>query len=142
MREAARRSLVYGPNALTHQSGRRWPQELLSQFTQPLALLLAVAAVLAWFGGTPALSAAVVAVIVLNAAFAFVQERQAERAVDALSAFLPPTARVVRDGVVVACGRGVAQGPWLGISSVAVRPEHRRQARCRSSPAQRGSSPG
>jgi calcium-translocating P-type ATPase len=96
-REAARRLLVYGPNALTHEGGRRWPQELLSQFTQPLALLLAVAAVLAWAGGTPALSAAVVAVIVLNAAFAFVQERQAERAVDALAAFLPPTARVIRD---------------------------------------------
>ena len=97
-REAARRQLVYGPNALLRRAGRRWPRELLNQFTQPLALLLAVAAVLAWAGGTPALSAAVVAVIVLNAGFAFVQERQAERAVDALSAFLPPTARVVRDG--------------------------------------------
>jgi hypothetical protein len=35
-----------------------------------------------------------------NAGFAFVQERQAERAVDALAAFLPPHARVLRDGVV------------------------------------------
>jgi hypothetical protein len=34
------------------------------------------------------------------AGFAFVQERQAERAVDALAAFLPPHARVLRDGVV------------------------------------------
>lgn len=53
----------------------------------------------AWAGGTPALAAAVVAVIVLNAAFAFVQERQAQHAVDVLSAFLPPTAHVVRDRV-------------------------------------------
>jgi calcium-translocating P-type ATPase len=97
-REAARRLTVYGPNTLVSEHGPRWPAELLSQFTQPLALLLGVAAVLAWAGGTPALSAAVVAVILLNAAFAFVQERQAERAVDALSAFLPPTAGVVRDG--------------------------------------------
>ncbi len=97
-REASRRLLVYGSNVLVQRAGRRWPQELLSQFTQPLALLLAVAAVLAWWSGTPALSVAVVAVIVLNAGFAFVQERQAERAVSALSAFLPPTARVVRDG--------------------------------------------
>lgn len=36
-REAARRLLVYGPNPLSHQAGRRWPSELLSQFTQPLA---------------------------------------------------------------------------------------------------------
>ncbi|SNQ48563.1 hypothetical protein FRACA_260016 [Frankia canadensis] len=36
--------------------------------------------------------------ILLNAGFAFVQEMQAERAVDALASFLPATARVVRDG--------------------------------------------
>lgn len=98
-REAARRQLVYGPNTLTRAGGRRWPGELLAQFTQPLAILLALAAVLAWIGGTPALSIAVVAVILLNAGFAFVQEMQAERAVEALAAFLPPTARVVRDRV-------------------------------------------
>jgi calcium-translocating P-type ATPase len=98
-RETARRRLVYGLNELTRRGGRRWPRELLDQFTQPLAVLLAVAAVLAWFGGTPALSVAVVAVILLNAGFAFVQEMQAERAVEALAAFLPATAKVVRDGV-------------------------------------------
>lgn len=98
-REAVRRTLVYGPNELTRRGGRRWPRELLAQFTQPLAILLAVAAVLAWVGGTVALSVAVVAVILLNAGFAFVQEMQAERAVEALAAFLPTTARVVRDAV-------------------------------------------
>lgn len=98
-REAGRRLVVYGPNELTRRRGRRWPGELLAQFTQPLALLLAVAAVLAWFGGTPALAVAVLAVIALNAGFAFVQEMQAERAVEALAAFLPATAQVLRDGV-------------------------------------------
>ena len=97
-REAARRLVVHGPNELTRRAGRRWPRELLAQFTQPLAILLALAAVLAWFGGTRALCVAVVAVILLNAGFAFVQEMQAERAVEALAAFLPATARVVRGG--------------------------------------------
>jgi calcium-translocating P-type ATPase len=97
-REAAHRLIVYGPNQLSRRTGRRWPGELLSQFTQPLAVLLTVAAVLAWVGGTPALAVAVVAVILLNAGFAFVQEMQAERAVEALAAFLPETARTVRDG--------------------------------------------
>ncbi|MFI1991078.1 cation-translocating P-type ATPase [Actinoplanes sp. NPDC020271] len=97
-REAARRTVVYGHNELVRRTGRRWPGELLSQFTQPLAILLAVAAGLAWAGGTPALAIAVVAVILLNAGFAFVQEMQAEHAVDALTAFLPATAWVVRDG--------------------------------------------
>lgn len=97
-KEADRRQLVYGPNELTRRGGPRWPGELLAQFTQPLAILLALAAVLAWLGGTPALSIAVVAVILLNAGFAFVQEMQAERAVEALAACLPATARVVRGG--------------------------------------------
>jgi calcium-translocating P-type ATPase len=97
-REATRRTLVYGSNVLSGRTGRRWPKELLAQFTQPLAILLAVAAGLAWAGGTPALALAVVAVILLNAGFAFVQEMQAEHAVDALAAFLPATARVLRDG--------------------------------------------
>ena len=52
-REAARRLVVYGPNELTRRGGRRWPRELLAQFTHPLALLLVVAAVLALGGRHP-----------------------------------------------------------------------------------------
>ncbi|WIN00566.1 cation-transporting P-type ATPase [Actinoplanes oblitus] len=100
-REAARRLTVYGPNELSRRQTRHWPRQLLAQFTQPLAVLLMVAAVLAWFGHTVALAAAVVAVILLNAGFAFVQEQQAERAVEALAAFLPMSARVLRDGELV-----------------------------------------
>ena len=57
-----------------------------------------MAAVLAWISGTPRLAIAIAAVILLNAGFAFVQEMQAERAVEALAAFLPERARVLRDG--------------------------------------------
>lgn len=63
----------------------------MRQFTHPLALVLAVAAVLAWVSGSPTLAVAITAVIGLNAAFAFFQEVQAERAVEALAAFLPST---------------------------------------------------
>jgi len=97
-REAARRLEVNGPNQLSRRGGRRWPGELARQFSQPLAVLLAVAAALAWVSGTPRLAVAIVAVIFLNAAFAFAQEMQAERAVEALAAFLPERARVRRDG--------------------------------------------
>jgi calcium-translocating P-type ATPase len=97
-REAARRLEVSGPNELTRRGGRRWPGELARQFTHPLALLLTLAGVLAWVSGTPRLAVAIAAVIVLNAAFAFAQEMQAERAVEALAAFLPEHARVLRDG--------------------------------------------
>jgi calcium-translocating P-type ATPase len=98
-REAARRLEVFGRNELARRGGRRWPGELARQFTHPLAMLLALAAVLAWASGTPRLGLAIAAVIVLNAGFAFAQEMQAERAVEALAAFLPERARVLRDGV-------------------------------------------
>jgi calcium-translocating P-type ATPase len=69
-----------------------------AQLVHPLALLLWAAAALAAVGGTPPLAVAIVVVIVLNAAVAVVQERHAEKAVEALRRYLPPVATVVRDG--------------------------------------------
>jgi calcium-translocating P-type ATPase len=97
-REAERRLIVHGPNELRRRGGRRWPRELAAQFTHPLALLLWAAAGLAWTAGIVPIAIAIVVVILINAAFAFAQENQAERAVEALQAFLPPHATVVRDG--------------------------------------------
>lgn len=54
---------------------------------------------MAVLGGILALAIAIVIVIILNAVFAFVQELQAERATEALKEYLPPLARVRRDGV-------------------------------------------
>ena len=99
-REAARRLLAYGPNELRRGRGREWPRQVLNQLIHPLALLLWVAAGLAFVAGTPVLCVAIVAVILLNAAFAFAQERQAGRAVEALQRYLPQQATVVRDGHV------------------------------------------
>ncbi len=100
-REARRRLLSDGPNTLERRAGRRWPRELARQFTHPLALLLWGAAALAALAGIAPVAIAVVVVIVLNAAFAFAQERQAERAVEALRRYLPERARVLRDGAPV-----------------------------------------
>jgi len=96
-REAERRSVVHGSNELQRRRGREWPGEILGQLTHPLALLLWVAAGLAVVSGASPLAVAIVLVILVNALFAFVQELHAEQAVEALSAFLPETATVVRD---------------------------------------------
>ncbi|HEU4703298.1 MAG TPA: HAD-IC family P-type ATPase, partial [Conexibacter sp.] len=96
--EAQRRLLQFGPNELVRRGGQRWPRELVGQFVHPLALLLWAAAVLALVAGLPPLAIAIVAVVVLNALFAFWQEQEAERAVEALRAYLPLRATVVRDG--------------------------------------------
>lgn len=97
-REAARRLLVYGPNELRRSGRRHWAKELAAQLIHPLALLLWLAAALAWVIAAPVLAIAIVSVIWLNAAFAFVQERQTERAVEALRQYLPAKAVVFRDG--------------------------------------------
>ena len=93
-----RRLVTYGRNELVQRSGRSRVRELLHQLTHPLALLLWVAAVLAAVTGSGVVGGAIVAVIILNAIFAFVQEQQAERAVELLSRYLPPQATVIRAG--------------------------------------------
>ena len=98
--EAQRRLDRYGPNSLTRRARRPWFRELLAQFTHPLALLLEAAALLAFVAGTSVLGWAVVAVVLLNAGFAFAQEQQAERAVEALQAYLPQHADVLRAGCI------------------------------------------
>ncbi|HYO85649.1 MAG TPA: cation-transporting P-type ATPase [Dermatophilaceae bacterium] len=97
-REAARRLISSGPNELVRQRGRGWVRRLGQQLVHPLALLLWVAAGLAAVDGTLPLAGAIVVVILLNAVFAFVQEQHAEQAVEALSAYLPAQAQVLRDG--------------------------------------------
>jgi len=99
-REAARRLAQHGPNEITRREGPSRLREIARQFTHPLALLLWVAAALALVEGIAALAIAIVAVIALNAVFAFSQEVQAERATEALQEYLPPKARVRRDGSV------------------------------------------
>ena len=74
-REAARRLIAYGPNQLERHGGRRWPRQLASQLTHPLALLLWLAAALAFETGLRLVGAAILTVIVLNALFAFFQEQ-------------------------------------------------------------------
>jgi calcium-translocating P-type ATPase len=98
-REAERRLVAQGPNELHRRGGRRWPRQVVRQFVHPLALLLWLAATLAFVAGVPTLGGAILAVILLNALFAFAQERQAERAVEALTRYLPQQAAVRRDGM-------------------------------------------
>jgi calcium-translocating P-type ATPase len=103
-REAARRLLQYGPNELRRRSGPQWPRELGRQLAHPLALLLWLAAALSLAVGNRTVAIAVLLVIILNAAFAFVQELQAERAVEALAGYMPQRALAIRDGQPTSIG--------------------------------------
>jgi calcium-translocating P-type ATPase len=96
-REAERRLVQHGPNQLLRRGGVRWPRELARQLTHPLALLLWLAAGLSFAVGSETVAIAVLLVILLNAGFAFVQELQAGRAVEALARYMPQHVRVMRD---------------------------------------------
>ncbi|GAA4355490.1 cation-translocating P-type ATPase [Microbacterium rhizosphaerae] len=99
--EAAARLAEVGPN--TVETAKREPpwRMLLAELTHLLAVLLWVAAGLALLAGTPVLAVAIVAIVLLNAMFAFWQEYRADRSVQRLRELLPAAARVVRDGVTV-----------------------------------------
>ncbi|HET6714148.1 MAG TPA: cation-transporting P-type ATPase [Actinomycetota bacterium] len=96
--DAAERLRLDGPNALPAAKGVSWARRLAGQLFHFFAMMLWVAAGLAAIAGLPQLSVAIVAVIVLNAIFAFAQERRAERAAEGLRDLLPRRARVIRDG--------------------------------------------
>jgi calcium-translocating P-type ATPase len=96
-READRRLVQFGANEITRTQKSSRLAALGRQLAHPLALLLWVAAGLSLASGNRTLALAIVAVILLNAALAYAQELQAERATEALKELLPPHARVRRD---------------------------------------------
>ena len=102
--EAARRLAEFGPNRIEAVRGRPLWLRFLGEFAHFFAVILWVAAALAFFAetrnpgeGMGELAAAIVAVIVVNGAFSFWQEYRAERALAALRRLLPPQARALRD---------------------------------------------
>jgi magnesium-transporting ATPase (P-type) len=62
-REAQRRLLQFGANAISRPASKGWWRELFRQLVHPLALLLWVAAALAAVSGSGTLAIAIVAVM-------------------------------------------------------------------------------
>ena len=96
--EAEVRLRRIGPNAIPGSRGPSPARQLLEQMIHLFALMLWVAAILAFVGGMPQLGWAIIAVVIINGVFSFAQEYRAERATRALSALLPEMATVIRDG--------------------------------------------
>jgi calcium-translocating P-type ATPase len=97
--EAARRLATYGPNTPVRDVRTKPLLTFAANFIHTLALLLWFAAGLAFAGGAPELGGAIVAVVVVNGIFAFLQEYRAEQVVQSLMKSVAVQARVVRDGV-------------------------------------------
>lgn len=95
---AAARLARTGPNELPKPHGPGLMRQFVDQLLHFFAVILWVAAALAFVGGMPQLGVAIIVVIVMNGAFSFAQEYRAERAVRALSALLPDRVLVRRGG--------------------------------------------
>lgn len=116
--QAADRLARDGANELPRVRRRSRAGKLLRQLTHFFALMLWVAAGLAWFAQLPQLSIAITAVIIINAVFAFIQEERADRAADRLRTLLPADVTVVRDGrPVTVAARDVVVGDLLMLTA-------------------------
>ncbi|MFZ5875619.1 MAG: cation-translocating P-type ATPase [Nitrospirota bacterium] len=105
--EAARWLAEFGPNRVERLARRPLVVRFAKGLTHFFALILWVAAGLAWIAewrqpgqGMAVLGAAIVGVILINGVFSFWQEYRAERAILALQNLLPRRVRALRDRVV------------------------------------------
>lgn len=105
--EAGRRLLEFGPNRVEPVSGKWLQVEFLQGFTHFFAMILWIAAGLAFLAewqdpgaGMATLGFAILGVILVNGLFSFWQEYRAEKAMAALQKLLPHQVKVLRDGNV------------------------------------------
>jgi sodium/potassium-transporting ATPase subunit alpha len=103
--EAAQRLARYGANRIEKIAEQSLPAKLLKEFTHFFALILWLAAGLAFFAewrepgeGMAMLGYAVLGVILVNGLFSFWQEYRAEKALAALRDLLPRHTTALRDG--------------------------------------------
>ena len=105
--QSATRRQEFGPNRIERIQRTPLVIRFLAQFTHFFAVLLWMAALLAWISeiqmpgqGMATLAAAIVCVIVINGGFAFWQEYRAEETIVALQRLLPRQVNVRREGAI------------------------------------------
>lgn len=103
--EVQSRLVLWGPNALADKAEKSAWKSLLHQFRDvQVYLLLAATAVsfLVWVyegaNGFPYEAATILAIVLINAGFGFLQEERAGRALESLRLMTPAEATVLRDG--------------------------------------------
>jgi len=87
-----------GFNEITAKQKRTTLTIFLEQFPTFLNLILLLAAVFSFFLGDVLNGAFILAIIILNGVFGFIQEYRAEKSLEKLKSYVSPLVRVFRDG--------------------------------------------
>ena len=96
--DVAARYAEFGPNSLREAPPTTFWHMLWEQFNNFVVIMLLVAALISAVLGDFIESAAIMAIVVLNAALGVVQNKRAEQALAALRKLAAPDAQVIRDG--------------------------------------------
>lgn len=104
--EVEQRRLEFGSNEFRLHESTSVVGQFVVQLVHFFALLLWIAGILAFIAGMPQLGIAVFVIVVLNALFAFVQERRAGHAAERLRKLLPRSCTVIRDGTPIVLDSG------------------------------------
>jgi Ca2+-transporting ATPase len=96
--EAAARLAAEGPNALPVQEARSLAATVIGVLREPMLLLIVAAAAIYLLLGDPHEALALGAAMMVIVAISVIQERKAERALEALRDLSSPRAQVIRDG--------------------------------------------
>lgn len=95
--EAKKRLIKFGPNEVSKKKKTPVIFVFLKQFNSPLIYILFVAAIISFLFHHLIDGYIILAIVIINATIGFVQERKAERAIDALKKLIVSYAKVLRD---------------------------------------------
>jgi Ca2+-transporting ATPase len=99
--EAERRLVRHGPNEISKEKKTSKILVFLKQFNSPLIYILIVAMVISFIFDHLIDAFVILAVILINATVGFVQERKAEKAIDALKKLIVSYAKVYRSNELI-----------------------------------------
>jgi sodium/potassium-transporting ATPase subunit alpha len=104
-KEATRRLMDFGPNEIESGTKKSYLKEYFRQYVQFFAILLEVAAFLAFIAdhyvpgeGNDVLGYAIIIAVIINATFTFWQEYKADKAMEALLRLMPTMVTLLREG--------------------------------------------
>ena len=100
-RDAIKRLAKYGKNELAKEKKTSDILKFLKQLNNPLVYILCVAMIISFVFDHIIDAYVILAVVLINAGVGFIQERKAERAIDALKKMVISYAKIYRDGEII-----------------------------------------